>query len=192
LKKYLKLTAGTFKGRRLYVPDSGVRPATNLVREAIFSILKNMFEEGIKDVHILDLFAGTGSLGLESLSRGAEKATFVDNDNFSVGSIKKNLKFLNLKGEVIRSDVVSFLKRNKKKLNYDVVFFDPPYKYEMVEEALILVGQSVIPSKSVILVYERSYKKELPRLNLDFELSKRKKYGQTEVLYYKIESKIGV
>ena len=187
MKRYLKLAAGTFKGRKLYVPDFGVRPATNLVREAVFSVLRNMLEDGAKGTHILDLFAGTGSLGLEALSRGAELATFVDSDFFSIDSIKKNLKLLSLKGEVIRSDVLSFLRRNKKRLNYDVIFFDPPYKYGMVEEALMLLEQSIMFEKSSILIYERSYSKELPDLNHYFHLNKRKKYGQTEVLYYKIE-----
>ena len=78
MKRFLKLTGGSYAGRRIYVPDIGVRPATNLVREAIFSTLNSFFENGVKGCSVLDLFAGTGSLGLEALSRGARRVTFVD------------------------------------------------------------------------------------------------------------------
>jgi len=186
LKRYLKLTAGTFKGRKLYVPDIGVRPATNLVREAIFSVLNNILEGGIRDTSVIDLFAGTGSLGLEALSRGAKYATFVDNNQSSISSINKNLKLLGLKGCVIKSDVAAFLKRNRKSLEYDVIFFDPPYKYRWVEDVLNMLAEAIQEGKTSVLVYERSYDKILPEVNASFSLLKRKKYGQTEVLFYNI------
>jgi len=186
LKRYLKLTAGTFKGRKLYVPDIGVRPATNLVREAIFSVLNNILEGGIRNKSVIDLFAGTGSLGLEALSRGAKYATFVDNNKSSISSINKNLKLMGLRGSVIKSDVAAFLKRNRKSLEYDVIFFDPPYKYRWVGDVLNMLAEATQEGKSSVLVYERSYDKILPRLSESFSLFKRKKYGQTEVLFYNI------
>ena len=188
MKRYLKLTGGSFTGRKLYVPDIGVRPATNLVREAIFSTLESMLEDGIRGLKLLDLFAGTGSLGLEALSRGAESVTFVDNSVASVKSIRKNLELLSFKGQVIKSDVISFLKRNKS-LDYDIIFFDPPYKYEKVSEALKLLAESVSYNKNPVIVYERAFKKELPSLDERFCFIKRRKYGQTEVLYYRLNKK---
>ena len=186
MKRYLKLTAGTYKGRRLYVPDMGVRPATNLVREAIFSVLNNMLEFGVKEIHVIDLFAGTGSLGLEALSRGAKSATFVDNNPASINSIKKNLKLLGFNGNVIKNDVVSFLKRNIKSLDYDVIFFDPPYKYKGIEAVLNIIVRTIIPGKSSVLVYERSFDRDVPENDSGLNLIKRKRYGQTEVLFYRI------
>ena len=187
MKRYLKLTAGSFKGRKLFVPDIGVRPATNLVREAIFSVLDNLLDGGIRGLSVLDLFAGTGSLGLEALSRGAKKAVFVDKSLTSVRSIDKNLKLLNLGGKVIKRDVFTFLTRNKKKLDYDVIFFDPPYKYGFVEDTLELLYNAIVPGKITIVVYERKYDKLLPQVNDDFSLIKRKRYGQTEVLFYRLK-----
>ncbi len=186
MKRFLKLTGGSFSGRKLYVPDIGVRPATNLVREAIFSVLNNMFEEGVSGLNVLDLFAGTGSLGLEALSRGAESATFVDNSRTSVESIRKNLSLLGFIGDVVKMDVSVFLKRNRN-IRYDIIFFDPPYNYKKVEETLLLLKESISNSAMPVLVYERSYRNELPELDEDYRLLKRKKYGQTEVLYYQIK-----
>ncbi len=187
MKRYLRLTGGSFTGRKLYVPDIGVRPATNLVREAIFSTLSNMFEDGIEGLSFLDLYAGTGSLGLEAISRGASRVTFIDNSRASIVSIKRNMELLGFSGSVIKSDVSNFLKRNRN-LKYDVIFFDPPYKLEDIDGVLELLGMAIDSQTSPILVYERFYKKELPDLNKNFELLKRKKYGQTEVLYYRISN----
>lgn len=110
MKRFLKLTGGSFAGRQIHVPGTGVRPATNLVREAVFSTIFSFFKDGVKGLAILDLFAGTGSLGLEALSRGAEGVTFVDSGRESIRSIYKNLKILDFTGNVVRSDVISFLK----------------------------------------------------------------------------------
>lgn len=186
LKRYLKLTAGAFKGRKLYVPDLGVRPATNLVRESIFSILENIVESGVKNRSVLDLFAGTGSLGLEALSRGAKWATFVDNNETSINSIRKNLDLLDLKGSVIKIDAASFVRRSKSNLDYDIIFFDPPYKYKKVNELLMLIGLSISVGTKPIVIYERRYQKELPEIGDRYYLLKRRKYGQTEVLYYRL------
>jgi 16S rRNA (guanine(966)-N(2))-methyltransferase RsmD len=103
VKRFLKLTGGSFMGRRLYVPDMGVRPATNLVREAIFSTLNSFFENGVQGLEVLDLFAGTGSLGLEAISRGAAAVTFVDQSSESVRSIRRNLEILEYEGQVIKA-----------------------------------------------------------------------------------------
>ena len=102
MKRFLKLTGGSFAGRRIYVPDIGVRPATNLVREAIFSTLKSFFKNGVQGCSVLDLFAGTGSLGIEALSRGARQVTFVDSRMESIRSIIRNLEILRFTAGVER------------------------------------------------------------------------------------------
>jgi len=194
LKRILRLTGGSFSGQKLWVPDSGVRPATNLVREALFSTIYSFFDDGIRGLDVLDLFAGSGSLGIEAISRGAKSATFVDNSIDSVRAIHKNLEFLNLDFPVIRSDVVSFLKR-RSNLLYDVIFLDPPYKYEKSPLIISLLKKALQPECSPILEYERFYQKEPPDFGVGdtggaymhhLRLLKRKKYGQTEVLWYKI------
>ena len=195
MKRLLKLTGGSFIGRKLYVPDTGVRPATNLVREAVFSTLRSFFKEGMKSLKVLDLFAGTGSLGLEAISRGAGMVTFVDNRTESVRSIKKNLEILEYSARIVKSDVVSFL-RHSRRMDYDLVFMDPPYGYykcnlvvELLTELLRRESRSLSPGAingeqddfnkghSSILVHERSFKEDLPSFRDDLVLLKRKKYG---------------
>lgn len=185
VKKFLKLTGGSFTGRRIHVPGTGVRPATNLVREAVFSTLISFFEEGVTGLTILDLFAGTGSLGLEALGRGAESVTFVDSDRESIRSIRKNLAILGFTGDVVGSDVISFLKR-KKTMSFDLIFMDPPYRYKKSDEVVEFLKDALDRRLSSILVYERAFKKELPAFGEDTFIIKRKKYGQSELLYYRI------
>ncbi len=183
MRKGLKLTGGSFAGRNIKVPAKGVRPATNLVREAIFSTLFSFFENGVSCLDVLDLFAGTGSLGFEALSRGASGVTFVDSGKESVRSIRINLEDLGFKGEVIWSNVIRFLKINRT-LSYDLIFMDPPYRYKRCPEVAALLKKALgVPA---VLVYERSYEKDLPDFGDGSEILKRKKYGQSELLYYRI------
>ncbi len=185
MKRYLKLTGGSFVGRRLYVPDTGVRPATNLVREAIFSTLLSFFEQGVQGLRVLDLFAGTGSLGLEAISRGAEMVTFVDQNIESVRSIRRNLEILKYEGQVVRSDVILFLRRHRG-LQYNLVFIDPPYRYEKTATAVRELQKALLKEGQVLLVHERSYSPELPDFGENVQFHKRKRYGQTEILYFTV------
>lgn len=185
MKKRLKLTGGSFGGRKLYVPAIGVRPATNLVREAIFSTLGSFFEDGVKGLKVLDLFAGTGSLGLEAKSRGAAHVTFVDRDGKAVKSIRKNIEILGFSATIIRDDVLAFLKKSGT-IDYNLIFMDPPYRYGRCAEAVDLLKRALSPGHGTVLVHERAWERNLPDFGAGIQLLKRKKYGQTEVLYYRI------
>ncbi len=184
MKKLLKLTGGSFSGRRLYVPDSGVRPASNMVREALFSTLNSFFEGGIAGLKVLDLFAGSGSLGLEAISRGACRVTFVDRSGESIKSIRKNMEILGFSGQVVRRDVRIFLKRSKS-LDYNLVFMDPPYRFTECSEVVDLLHMALAKGGGNILVHERYYQDAPPDFGDYAQLIKRKKYGQTELLYYR-------
>lgn len=189
MKKQLMLTGGSFAGRRLYVPASGVRPATNMVREAIFSTLRSFFDEGVSGRRILDLFAGTGSLGLEALSRGASLAVFVDRGRESVRSIRRNLELLGFADRttvrVFACDASDYLKRSRDLL-FDVVFMDPPYRHTETGEVVERLKRSLAAGSSSLLVYERFYSETPPSFGEKCELLKRKKYGQSEILYYRL------
>ena len=169
-------------GKKLYVPDIGVRPATNLVREAIFSTLHSFFEGGVRDLHVLDLFAGTGSLGLEAISRGAGSVTFVDRDAESVRAIQKNLEILRYTAQVVRSDVIQYLKRSRR-LEFDLVFMDPPYRYERCGEVVKYLRTALALQRRVLLVHERAYGQELPDWMAEICFMRMRRYGQTEILY---------
>jgi 16S rRNA (guanine966-N2)-methyltransferase len=185
VKRFLKLTGGSYAGRRIYVPDIGVRPATNLVREAIFSTLNSFFEHGVQGCSVLDLFAGTGSLGLEALSRGSRRVTFVDSRKESIRAIIRNLQMLGFTADVERSDVNRFLKKNNQ-LEYELIFMDPPYKYKNSREVVELIKSALKQRNSAVLVYERSFDRDPPDFGDDVEVLKRKKYGQTELIYFRI------
>jgi 16S rRNA (guanine966-N2)-methyltransferase len=187
VKRLLKLTGGSFSGRKLYVPALGVRPATNLVREAVFSTLGPFFKDGVLGLKVLDLFAGSGSLGLEAISRGAQAVTFVDCSRDSVKSIQKNLQIMGFAGSVVRADVIVFL-RQRREVTYDLIFMDPPYRYEKCPEVVGLLKTSLQPVNPTILVHERAYREELPPFGADLKFLKRKRYGQTEILYYEFSS----
>jgi 16S rRNA (guanine966-N2)-methyltransferase len=142
----MRVIGGHSRGRPLYAPPSaGLRPTSDRAREAIFDILYS--RGGVEGWSVLDLFAGTGALGIEALSRGAAKAIFVDSDRTAVAAIDRNLATLAAGDEpapvveVVRSDVARFLER--RPAHYDVVFCDPPYAFEGWAEVLGLLDADV-------------------------------------------------
>jgi len=117
----LRVVAGTFKGRRLAAPrGSRTRPTADRVREALFSMLGD-----VGGARVLDLYAGSGALGIEALSRGADGAVFVERDAKAVAAIERNLAAVGAEATVVRQDVLRFLARADGA--YDLVFCDPPY-----------------------------------------------------------------
>jgi 16S rRNA (guanine966-N2)-methyltransferase len=135
----MRIIAGAAKGRRLAAPRSGTRPFTGRAREAIFSSL----QQRIPGAAVLDLYAGSGSLGLEALSRGAASAVFVESDRTAVRVLSDNVASVDLGGTVVAADVVRFLQRDRA--TYDLVFVDPPYALDDVDvrSVLHLLGNRV-------------------------------------------------
>ena len=117
----MRVVAGEFKGRRLHTPrGSRTRPTADRVREALFSMLGD-----VSGARVLDLYAGSGALGIEALSRGAESAVFVERDRGALAALERNLEVTGAPGEVRRQDVARFLARPEG--TFDLVFCDPPY-----------------------------------------------------------------
>ncbi len=145
----MRVVSGRFGGRRLDAPRGrDTRPTTDRVREALFSILGP-----IDGVRVLDLFAGSGALGIEALSRGAASATFVDSDPRAAAALRRNLEALGLDEHVERRDALSYLKRASD--TFGLVFLDPPYSSATrlgapLSELLpaVLAPQSVIVTES--------------------------------------------
>jgi 16S rRNA (guanine966-N2)-methyltransferase len=166
----IRVTGGELRGRRLHVPRSGVRPTTGMLREAIFSMLGE-----VSGLSVLDLFAGSGALGIEALSRGADQAVFVDRDTRAVA---RNLSELGIDASVERSDVGAWLSRRVAARNqpaYDLVFCDPPYTL-----AAALGGElgdlPRVANEGAKLVLETSARKPL---DLGFPVIKEREYGDT-------------
>jgi 16S rRNA (guanine966-N2)-methyltransferase len=117
----VRVVAGDFKGRRLVAPrGAGTRPTADRVREALFSMLGD-----VSDARVLDLYAGSGALGIEALSRGAKSAVFVERDQAALAALRRNLDAVGARAEVRRQDVLRFLARPEG--TFDLVFCDPPY-----------------------------------------------------------------
>lgn len=176
----MRVITGTAKGRQLEtLSGEDVRPTTDRIKEAVFSIVQ--FQ--IQGRSFLDLFAGSGQMGIEALSRGAESATFVDNRRQSVEIVKKNLKKTNLSAnaKVFNMDSLSFL--SMKKDSYDLVFLDPPYKTGLLQSALESVTGVV--KKSGIIICENPVDEQLPEQLSDFLLDRAYRYGKIKITTYK-------
>ena len=178
----MRVITGKARGVQLKTPDGlTTRPTTDRVKEALFSIIQ--FE--IPTARVLDLFGGTGQLGIEALSRGAKSAVFVDAGEPACRLIKENLRRTKLEkdAKVIRSDYLDYLKRCRER--FDIVFLDPPYAEVFLENALKCITESDILETGGIIVAERPVGKELPWDFEGFTRSKDYKYGKTLLTIYR-------
>ena len=178
----MRVITGKARGVQLKTPDGmTTRPTTDRVKEALFSIIQ--FD--IPTSRVLDLFGGTGQLGIEALSRGASYAVFVDAGEPACRMIRENLKRTKLEpdAKVIRADYLDYLKRCKEK--FDIIFLDPPYAEVFLENALNCIAEIDILQSGGIIVTERPVGKELS-LELDgLNRSKDYKYGNTVLTVYR-------
>ena len=178
----MRVITGTARGVQLKTPDGMVtRPTTDRVKEAMFSIIH--FD--IPGADVLDLFGGTGQLGIEALSRGAKKAVFVDAQENACKLIKENLNRTKLQqdGQVIRSDYLQYLDRCRER--FDIILLDPPYADVFLENALKRITEIDILESNGIIVTERPLGKELPWEFEGFIRSKDYKYGKTLLTIYR-------
>ena len=178
----MRVITGKARGVVLKTPDGmKTRPTTDRVKEAMFSIIQ--FE--LPGAKVLDLFGGTGQLGIEALSRGAASAVFLDSQETACGLIRENLRRTNLseQADVIRGDYLEYLSRCREK--FDIVFLDPPYAEVYLENALKKLSEIDILQSGGIIVAERSVDKELPWHIEGFARSKDYKYGNTLLTLYR-------
>ena len=180
----MRVITGKARGVALKTPDGLVtRPTTDRVKEALFSIIH--FE--IPGAKVLDLFSGTGQLGIEALSREAKRAVFVDELDSVCRLIKENLKRTKLEGQgsVVRSDYAAYLRGCREK--FDIIFLDPPYAEVFLENSLKIITEIDILQTGGIIVAERPLGKELPWDFEGFSRSKDYKYGKTLITIYRKE-----
>ena len=172
----MRVITGKARGVTLKTPEGmTTRPTTDRVKEALFSIIQ--FE--IPGANVLDLFGGTGQLGIEALSRGAKSCTFVDAGESACRLIRENLKRTRLEQDarVIRSDYLAYLKRCRE--TFQIIFLDPPYAEVFLENALKCITEIDILQSGGIIVAERPLGKELPWEFEGFQRSRDYKYGNT-------------
>ena len=178
----MRVITGSARGITLKTPEGMVtRPTTDRVKEAMFSIIH--FE--IPGADVLDLFGGTGQLGIEALSRGAKSAVFVDAGEPACRLIRENLKRTRLEAQarVVRSDYLAYLERTKEQ--FDIILLDPPYAEVFLESAIKKITEIDILRQDGIIVAERPLGKELPWEFPGYDRSKDYKYGNTLLTIYR-------
>lgn len=178
----MRVITGKARGIVLKTPEGMLtRPTADRVKEALFSIIQ--FD--IPGARVLDLFGGTGQLGIEALSRGATSAVFVDSREEACKLIRENLKRTKLEnlGKVVRSDYLSYLNRCKEQ--FEIIILDPPYAEVFLENALKTITEIDILHSGGIIIAERPTGKELPWEFEGFTRSKDYKYGNTILAIYR-------
>ena len=193
----MRIIAGKFKGRRLKTPKTDViRPTIDRVKESVFSILQNQ----ITNAKFLDLCAGSGSIGLEAISRGAESVTFVDQHSSAIQLIRFNLNLCGLDAKIHRiqlrrSTAQKAIKAlGYKSESYDLIYFDPPYDSGIYEGCLQLISDNQLLNRSGLICVEcrQTNEKIVEMLQLgvgDFQPYNQKCYGETTLFFYKQENK---
>jgi 16S rRNA (guanine966-N2)-methyltransferase len=179
----MRVIAGSAGGIRLAVPKRGVRPTMDRVKAAIFSSLG----DAIIGARVLDLFAGSGALGIEALSRGASSVIFVEDGRQSAEAIEKNLAKTNLKGRVRHQDVFDFLRQRTKAEKFQIIFADPPYAKPHGGESHTetLLNNESLPQllePNGIFVLEKRPSETISGLKL-WRVIRQKTYGATEILF---------
>jgi 16S rRNA (guanine966-N2)-methyltransferase len=179
----MRVIAGSAGGLRLAAPKRGVRPTMDRVKAAIFSSLGDT----VIGARVLDLFAGSGALGIEALSRGAASVLFVEEDRQSIAAIKKNLAKVNLTGRIRQENVFDFLRRSAGMENFQIIFADPPYEQTKSGERYTekLLSNEVLPQlldSDGVFVLEKRPSELIPATNL-WDVVRARKYGATEVLF---------
>ena len=181
----MRIIAGSARSLPLRAPEGlDTRPTSDQIKETLF----NMLQYDIPGCYFLDLFAGSGQMGLESLSRGGEYSVFVDNNRKAAKCIEENIHFtkFDTKARLINSDVISALYTLEGKYKFDIVFMDPPYNKEFEKNVLTYLKDSSILKTDTIIIVEASVETEFDYLEeLGFELVKYKKYKTNAHIFLK-------
>ena len=178
----MRVITGTARGRKLReLPGMETRPTTDKVKESIFNIIQ--FD--IEGRRVLDLFGGTGQLGIEALSRGAAHCTFVDLRREAAAVIRENLQVTRLAGQarVVQGDSLSFLASCREK--FDLILLDPPYASGLLEKAVKAAAEIDILTENGIMVCESAAGQVLPALEAPYEKGREYRYGKIKITLYR-------
>ena len=178
----MRVISGKRRGTKLYAPkDDLVRPTTDRVKEAIFASLQNI----VPGSKVLDLFCGSGALGIEAWSRGAERVVLSDKSVSSINLAKKNLALVGNPPEIkiVKNNYTDCIKRFKNSAEFDIVFLDPPYKAGLYNNILEEIIQNNILAEEAVIIAESDTSADFE--NDSLYLWKQKKYGSTIVSFFK-------
>lgn len=180
----MRVITGTARGRKLgELKGMDTRPTTDQVKESMFNILQ--FD--IEGRRVLDLFAGTGQLGIEALSRGAAGCTFVDQRREAVNLIRSNLKHcaLSERARVVQGEALGYLSMAREQ--YHLIFLDPPYHMDLLENAIKKIGEIDILTENGIIICESPAEKILPELDAPYRKGREYRYGKIKLTVYRKE-----
>lgn len=178
----MRVITGIARGRKLKeLPGLETRPTTDKVKESLFNIIQ--FE--LEGRRVLDLFGGTGQLGIEALSRGAARCTFVDQRREAAALIRENLKLCGLSGQsrVVQGEALAFLSGCRE--TFDVILLDPPYEGELLPRALEAITRFDILSEHGIMVCESAADRLLPPVEPPYEQGREYRYGKIKLTVYR-------
>jgi len=183
----MRIISGSFKGKKIFDPkDNKTRPLKDLAKESIFNIIEhsNKFNTNLIDSNILDLFSGVGSFGIECLSRGSKKVTFVENYSGVLPILKKNLSGLKLikNYEILENDIYNdtvLLNLNKK---FDVIFLDPPFRDRNLNTLLLKLKSFEVLNKNGLIIIHR-HKDENDDFSKNFKIIEEKQYGISKIYF---------
>ena len=183
----MRIISGSFKGRKILVPkDKSTRPLKDLTKESIFNIImhSNKFNIEVKDSKVLDLFSGVGSFGLECLSRGASIVTFVENYKEVLPVLKKNISNMNSQDitSIIEKNIIDKFNFNIFDKKFDIIFIDPPYKEQRINEIIEIILEKKILSQNGILIIHR-HKKDNTKLTNKLRIIEDRTYGISKILF---------
>jgi 16S rRNA (guanine966-N2)-methyltransferase len=188
----MRIISGFLKGKKIdFLKSATTRPLRDFVKESFFNIIKHssQIDTSILNSNVLDLYSGIGSFGLECVSRGAKKITFVENDSKALSVLKKNILQLKIdkKCNVFETKIISFLNRLRKDDKYEIIFLDPPFSENFFIKELEIIKSSHIYNKNHVIIIHRQN-------NCDEDLSKIinitmiKKYGRSKIIFGNFKS----
>ena len=180
----MRIVAGRFKGKPLIAPDGeATRPTSDRARQAVFNILEHAaWSPGLQGLRVIDLFAGSGALAIEALSRGASDATLIDSSPAAIEAIRRNLDALGIEAEVVRADAVAWCEQAKRRARqYDLVFLDPPYRHgsPLGAQLTAALAGALAPGARVVAEADRRQP-----LGLELPLLDERRYGDTLIQIY--------
>lgn len=171
----LRIIGGDWRSRRLLFPDAqGLRPTPDRIRETLF----NWLQGKVYGTRCLDLFAGSGALGLEALSRGASDVTFVEKNPSVAAQLKSNLELLKSTAEVIQSDALAFMSESRSIHSFDIIFLDPPYRKGLLETSLKAIQEQNLLKANGLLYLEHESEQHFNWQDYEYKIQKQSSAGQ--------------
>lgn len=177
----MRIISGKYRGKKLLSPkDDRVRPTTDMVKENVFNLLGG----DVVDSSFLDLFAGSGAIGIEAISRGAKRVVFVDKDRESMEYVRRNLTLIGENAETMTSNYLSAITKLKGN-KFDIIYVDAPYDMHIIDDVLMAVKTHNLLDENGQVIYESLAKTNRKSGLIDYELAKSRKYGSVVIDIYR-------